>query len=256
MFTKPAARSAFTLIELLVVIAIIAILAAMLLPALGRAKAKAKQVNCLSNARQLAVSVLLYVDDNGGAFPPSAAYDAPTSDPERIWTGKILPYTKNTDVFSCPSALDRAYPADWANRGAGSIGYTTMTAVDPAGVEGFTTPTCALMMANPSLSPLFGDTPNGPTAGNYRGFTFDPDNGQPNANDPRLGTPLISEHDLVKELSSLPPSALKPLQARHSGMVMLLFGDGHASAYTPRAILAQERGAALHWRFRQKSTGP
>ncbi len=248
-----ALPSAFTLIELLVVIAIIAILAAMLLPALGRAKARAQQVNCLSNARQLAVSLMLYADDNGATFPPSADYAAPTSDPERIWTAKILTYAKNPEVFSCPSVPNRAYPANWAERGVGSIGYTTMTAVDPTGVEGFTIPTRMTALQNPTLSPLFGDTPNGPVADKYRGFTFDPHNGQPNATDPRLGTPLISNRDLVKELVSLPPSALKPLLARHSGLVMLLFSDGHASAYTPKTILAQDKGAGLHWRFREKA---
>ena len=61
--------SGFTLFELLVVVAIITILAAMLLPAMARAKEKARQVSCFSNLRQVAVAARLYMDDyNGGLF--------------------------------------------------------------------------------------------------------------------------------------------------------------------------------------------
>lgn len=98
---------AFTLIELLVVIAIIAILAAMLLPALASAKQRAWTIACNSNLHQISLGMTMYADDNHGFYPKSGsdiswdAIDSVTG--QNSWMQQIFSYVQNTNVYHCPA---------------------------------------------------------------------------------------------------------------------------------------------------------
>jgi prepilin-type N-terminal cleavage/methylation domain-containing protein/prepilin-type processing-associated H-X9-DG protein len=210
---KDFSRRAFTLIELLVVIAIIAILAAMLLPALAAAKQKAWKISCTSNLHQIGLAMKMFADDNNELYPESGGdiywgtIDAGTQ--KAGWMEQIISYAGTTNIYNCPGNVqlppDMRGPFNYFN---GCRAAYIVNADD--------SPVNNTAIRFPSAYVLSGDTcgiPNESGGGNFDPFDADKDD--------------YSQNCVGGEVNGTPYE----LWQVHSLGQNVLFADGHAQWY-------------------------
>ena len=223
-----SASNGFTLIELLVVIAIIAILAAILFPVFARARENARRTSCISNLKQMGIGVMMYVQDFDERYPLNSQTRASLGEPwvtgligadftssaSIFWPQFIYPYTRNMQMFYCPSGRSTGngvYGHYGANQLLLPIGSATATAWSMASMPA---PASIYLLMDAGIYRLSPVNVKAPDAnGNYLPGTGPGSD----ANLPAI-TFAATINDLDGDYKT----------GRHFGGISMMFADGHA----------------------------
>ncbi|MFN0068843.1 MAG: type II secretion system protein [Limisphaerales bacterium] len=236
-----ARRAGFTLIELLVVIAIIAILASLLLPALGKAREKGRQAACVNHLRQLTLCWAMYADDNDGKLVPNEAAgeislpgawiegDAKTDfNTRNIEKGALFPYNRSVAIYRCPSDRAKVYRHPGVPRSRSYAMGTGLAHLNPSKIPRPIYKAAAIVDPGPAQASLFLDEDEWSIQNGALGI------------EPRsTGQPVFW---------NLPAS-------RHNRGASLSFADGHAEGWRWRDHRIAEGNALLRQRALAAGTG-
>jgi prepilin-type N-terminal cleavage/methylation domain-containing protein/prepilin-type processing-associated H-X9-DG protein len=233
---------AFTLIELLVVIAIIAILAAILFPVFAQAREKARQVQCLSNTKQIALGIYQYAQDYDETLPVLGV----NAQLRGRWQFQIFPYVKNVDIYTCPNIpTNRWVPPTGGAVGTsdrGGYGWNLALTADATSTGGNLTIAPGYSLAKilkPAETIIVGDTGFDGTASHQVGWAM-------LAADPRSpAAATFTQPGLYPQFrhhATDRRTVFGGLQLPVAGRANFCFLDGHAKSLTIDQAMARAPG--------------
>jgi prepilin-type N-terminal cleavage/methylation domain-containing protein/prepilin-type processing-associated H-X9-DG protein len=260
-------KSGFTLIELLVVIAIIAILAAILFPVFAQVREKARSIACLSNMKQIATGVAMYVSDNDErlfdrvgrsatsiANTRSGLYINSTTNPiaydQAQWWNELMPYEKSSKVFSCPSDANPPLSPDSSGNNTIPRSFVASDTAEDLTLAQVDNPSNTIVITEKWSYVDNGVGSTGTKANNETWMEpFDGDECQAGS-DANSGPSCLAAEPGY-------PTGMVKMANRHQGGMNCAFFDGHAKWLKPQTIWqsADLTGCTLIHEYPSKVTG-